>query len=1045
MSQDFGTALGDVCSAWQALEPPNRMPVSQGAAQILVIQRPGGGGGPWNPLETPYMVNPMDTLASRVHSAVCFVGPAQTGKCLDVDTPIATPAGWTRMNDLSVGDVVYGPDGRETRVVFASEVKHGRPCYEVEFAGGATLVADDEHRWGVERYHWAAPQWRPEVVTTQGMIDRGVVYSASNGRRPRYRFRVRVAQPVQGRAAPLPIDPYLLGLWLGDGITRQAALSAHVDDAPFYESQIAACGMLVDPAKDGPNTVTLRIRGGLSEALSTEGLRKNKHIPAAYLRAAVEQRWALLQGLMDTDGTISAEGVSCEFSSARPEIVEGFVELVASLGLKPRVAFKGTTWTHRGERRYGSAWRITFPVPPGRQPFRLPRKASRVKPTQTEVETRAIVAIRPVPSRPVKCIQVDNESHLFLAGRHFVPTHNTVALVDGWFAHCVVNDPGDMAIFQMTQDKAREYSKQRIDRAIRNSPRLKAMRSIQARDDNLHDKQFRNGMWVRLAWPTATNMASTSYRYVAGTDYDRWPDDIDGEGDGFTLMGKRTTTFLSRGMVAVESSPGREVTDPTWRPATAHEAPPVGGILGIYNRGDRRRWYWQCPHCREHFEAAPGLSLFRLPEDDELLEGIRELDIDRFSRQYARVPCPHCGSIIEPREREMMNRTGLWLPDGVTIDAHRRLDGQARTSSIASYWLGGVAATYVNWETLIRKHLQALLEFELTGSELQLMTTVNTDQGAPYMSRHLAEVAKAERGSVFDGDLQRYIVPDEARFLEAAVDVQGGSNARFVVEVHAIGEYQEEWLVDRYSITSSKREGVGEEFAPLDPAAYDEDWDLLTEKLLKATYRLQDGREVRIKLTLVDSGGEAGVTDKAYAWYRRVRRAGLGQRVRLTKGHNRPADWHVRETLVGGKQGSGDIPLQLIEVNKFKDMVHAGLTRTKPGPGYYHFPRPKGPGNPGGWLPPAYFDELKAEVRNAKGVWEQVKKRNESFDLCAMIKAGSVILKVDRKGFWDNPPAWALPFDAGNSEVITREERQELKKAEPVRVTRRSWSSPYLE
>ena len=624
----------------------------------------------------------------------------------------------------------------------------------------------------------------------------------------------------------------------------------------------------------------------------------------------------------------------------------------------------------------------------------------------------------------------------------------TVALVDGWMAHAVVNDPGDMAIFQMTQDKAREFSKQRIDRMIRNSPSLKAMRSVMARDDNLHDKQFRNGMWVRIAWPTATNMASTSYRYVAGTDYDRWPDDIDGEGDGWTLMGKRTTTFLSRGMVMVESSPGRPITDPSWQPATPHEAPPVGGILGIYNTSDRRRWYWKCPHCAEWFEATPGIGLFRLPEDDTLIEDARGMDIDAFARQYARVPCPHCAAIIRPAQREGMNRGGRWVPDGATIDAQDRMAGNPRTSSIAGFWLGGAAATYVSWEALIRKHVQALLTFSLTGDELPLQSTTNTDQGMPYMSRHLAEAAKANAGGrLVEHDLPRYIVPDEARFVVAAVDVQGGRNARFVVQVHAIGHHQEQWLIDRYAITESKRPGLGDEFAPIDPAAYPEDWDVLTDRVLNATYRTNDpDREMRVKLAGVDTGGEDGVTNNAYAWARRVRKAGLSNRLRLLKGANTKADWHVRETKVGGTQGKGDLILHLLEPNKIKDMVAAGLARRSPGPGYYHFPEPKGPGNPDGWLVAAFFDELKAEVRNAKGVWEQIKNRNEAFDLCVYIRALCMMLGVDKREFWISPPSWAREHHE-NSEVVTPEARRELKAAasRPAeRRERRSAASPYL-
>ena len=609
-------------------------------------------------------------------------------------------------------------------------------------------------------------------------------------------------------------------------------------------------------------------------------------------------------------------------------------------------------------------------------------------------------------------------------------TGKTVALGEGWMTHAVLNDPGDMAIFQMTQEKAREYSRQRIDRALRNSPALRAAMGVASRDDNLHDKQFRNGMLVRIAWPTVTNMSSTSYRYVFGTDYDRWDDNIDGEGDGFSLMLKRTTTFLSRGMVAVESSPGRPVTDPNWRPATPHEAPPVKGILGIYNRSDRRRWYWQCPHCASWFEAAPGLSLFKLPSEDQLSEDARTIDIDAFARQYARVVCPAEGCLIESAERGKMNRGGRWLQDGLTIDSRNRVSGTPLSSSIAGFWLGGVAAAYVNWETLIRKQLQGLLEYSMTGSELPLQTTANTDQGIPYTSKHLAGSANDEGPADRpDDEVQRYVVPPWTRFVVASVDVQGGRNARFVYQVHAIGEYMEQQLVDRAEIRESKREGMGTEFAPIDPAKYAEDWDILTERLVLATYRTPlDDREIKVKLTVVDTGGEEGVTQKAYAWWRRLRLKGLASRVMLTKGGamRTKVDWHVRESMVGGLQGEGDVPLHHLNPNLLKDEVHAGLSRREPGPGFYHFPRVKGPKNPNGWLPQSFIDEYYAEVRNADGVWEQIRARNESLDLSCMIRAGCLKLGADKARFWLTPPSWARPLET-NSDVVTSEQRREIK------------------
>ena len=624
-------------------------------------------------------------------------------------------------------------------------------------------------------------------------------------------------------------------------------------------------------------------------------------------------------------------------------------------------------------------------------------------------------------------------------------TGKTVALGEGWMTHAVLNDPGDMAIFQMTQEKAREYSRQRIDRALRNSPRLNAAKGIASRDDNLHDKQFRNGMIVRIAWPTVTNMSSTSYRYVFGTDYDRWDDDIDGEGDGFSLMLKRTTTFLSRGMVAVESSPGRPVVDPNWRPATAHEAPPVKGVLGIYNRSERRRGYWRCPHCRSWFEASPGRKLFQLPSDDELLETVRTIDIDAFARQHARVICPASGCVIEASERGRMNRGGRWLQDGLSLDSQDRISGTPLSSSIAGFWLGGVAAAYVTWETLIRKQLQGLLEFSLTSSELPLQTTANTDQGVPYTSKHLANASAEESPADRpDDDVIRYVVPLWTRFVLVSVDVQGGRNARFIYQVHAVGEYMEQQLVDRAEIRESKREGMGGEFAPLDPGRYSEDWDVLTERLVLSTYRTPlEGREIKVKMVVIDTGGEEGVAPKAYAWWRRLRILGLANRVMLTKGSSlrTKVDWHVKESMVGGVQGEGDVPLYHLNPNLLKDEVHAGLARREPGPGYYHFPRVKSPSNPNGWVTQAFFDEYYAEVRNPDGVWEQVRARNESLDLSCMIRAACLRLGADKARFWLSPPSWARPLES-NSDVITSEQRREIKAevlARPAeRVVRRS-------
>src|SRR5204863_6001474 len=126
---------------------------------------------------------------------------------------------------------------------------------------------------------------------------------------------------------------------------------------------------------------------------------------------------------------------------------------------------------------------------------------------------------------------------------------------------------------------------------------------------------------------------------------------------------------MSRGKCLAESSPGEDILVPDWRAATPHEAPPARGILALYNRGTRARWYWRCLHCGEPFQAEPGIAPFALPAFDELTKLVLAQDLNELVAQYARIVCKSCGGLHEQADRLELNRAGRWLHEGEKLEA----------------------------------------------------------------------------------------------------------------------------------------------------------------------------------------------------------------------------------------------------------------------------------------------------------------------------------------------------------------------------------------
>ncbi|MGL4727007.1 MAG: phage terminase large subunit family protein [Scandinavium sp.] len=626
--------------------------------------------------------------------------------------------------------------------------------------------------------------------------------------------------------------------------------------------------------------------------------------------------------------------------------------------------------------------------------------------------------LTPYITEPMNCLSSREYDAVIFVGP--ARTGKTIGLIDGWIVYSIVCDPSDMLVVQMTEDKAREHSKKRLDRTFRSSAAVKKRMSPRRNDNNVHDKTFRDGSFLKIGWPSVNIMSSSDYRFVALTDYDRFPEDIDGEGDGYSLASKRTTTFMSAGMTLVESSPGRDIRDSKWRRKTPHEAPPTTGILSLYNRGDRRRWYWPCPDCGEYFQPSM-----------EAMTGYRDDADPLTASEAAHVLCPHCNHAITPNMKRELNGRGVWLREGQSISADGSITGEPRRSRIASFWMEGPAAAYQSWSQLVYKLLTAEQEYEATGGEETLKTVINTDWGLPYLPRSATEQRRSDVLMARAEDYGKRLVPPKVRFLLAAVDVQAGKNRRFVVQIIGYGENGERWLVDRYNIRQSLRCDENGETQPIHPGAYPEDWQLLVSDVLEKSYRLQSDPERRMPVMAmaVDSGGEEGVTDNAYKFWRQCRRDGIGKRVYLIKGDSAKRQKtitkiHPDNSGRGDRRADarGEVPVYLLQTDTLKDQLSNNLSREIPGAGYIHFPD---------WLGEWFYDELTYEERGVDGKWRKPGKgNNEAFDLFCYAQVIASLRGYEKIRDWENPPEWAQSQDC-NSNIFEGEQPREKAEVKP--------------
>lgn len=350
--------------------------------------------------------------------------PKKQGKQLDLDTLIPTPNGFTTMGKIRVGDVIFDEKGNQCNVVSKSKVDYKEQAYKIRFKDGEEIIAGARHEWVGQK---TRGKRKDVTITTEEL------FNMPRENESCLRFRIKVAKKIKTEYKDLEIDPYLMGYWLGNG------------NAIKPELTIQTCDVVEVLNKVWPNhKIGNRWQNnGDSKVVRIPELRKillksfhDKRIPMKYLRASVDQRLELLQGLMDSDGSISTRKGQAIYTSTEKALSECVSELLWSLGIKNAITKAPSTIRNDmdkpsdecGRRKTGETlYYVKFTAFDDLKIASLKRKQKNAvkRNPRTRSHYRYIESIEKVKNKGMQCIQVDSPSHQYLVGRSFLPTHNS--------------------------------------------------------------------------------------------------------------------------------------------------------------------------------------------------------------------------------------------------------------------------------------------------------------------------------------------------------------------------------------------------------------------------------------------------------------------------------------------------------------------------------------------------------------------------------------------------------------------------------------------
>lgn len=400
---------------------------------------------------TKYLSERLQDIADGKQKHLIVEMPPRSGKLISDDTPIYTPTGWRTHGDLKVGDYVYHPSG--VPIMVLGKNGKDKADWEVTFTSGEKISCHGNHEW--EIYDRATSKKR--VVETR-WFRRKTKFNEVNPiltKEGRCKYQLPNISALENEEKELPIDPYVLGVWLGDGTASKPCITYDKKDYAMIR-EMESRGYPISVTHLHKNTGvpttyfsgTRHKPGRLTKELRDNNLKNNKHIPDVFLKSSIKQRLDLLAGLVDSDGHCDVNS-RIRYSTTNEKIRDGVYELCNSLGFRPYITEhepKLSTSNIQGRKK---VYQIGFnPI------ISIPNKIKRKRPKRLIKQRR--VGIIDVKYNPVgkigNCIQVDSRDGLYLVGKKLMPTHNSITITETFPSYYIGRNPDKKVIVTAYSD-----------------------------------------------------------------------------------------------------------------------------------------------------------------------------------------------------------------------------------------------------------------------------------------------------------------------------------------------------------------------------------------------------------------------------------------------------------------------------------------------------------------------------------------------------------------------------------------------------------------